>query len=64
MTKKERVIRQLVRAAKKAMKELEWAMSGTPANDVWTALYNAVKRVEGKKKLNEWMLRQRRAGNR
>lgn len=43
MTKKEKVIKKLVRAAKKAMKELQWAQPCTPLGDVWNECHKAVE---------------------
>ena len=42
----DRVIRRLVRAAKKAMKQLEFCMSCTEGGDAWNALYSAVRAAE------------------
>jgi hypothetical protein len=43
MTRKDKVIRKLIRAAKKAIKELDFAMPCTPAGDAWNALHEAVR---------------------
>jgi hypothetical protein len=42
----ERVNRKLLRAAKKAMKQLESCMSCTEGGDAWNALYSAVRAAE------------------
>jgi hypothetical protein len=46
MTSQDRVIRKLVKAAKQAMKEIDFAMPCTPLGDAWSALHSAVKAAE------------------
>ncbi len=43
MTRKDKVIAKLIKAAKQAMKEIDWAMPCTPLGDAWDALYAAVE---------------------
>ena len=42
----ERVNRKLLRAAKKAMKQLEFCMSCSEGGEAWNALYSAVRAAE------------------
>lgn len=41
-----RVIKKLLHAAKKAMKQLEFCKSCTEGGDAWDALFSAVRSVE------------------